>query len=241
MLPGGVYQIIFEYLEPSGAGALQAAFEQLKLRLADEGLFDERHKQKLPSVPRRLTLITSPTGSVVHDLIRVAHRRFPNLAIQIIPVKVQGQDAPDEIAAAIDLLNRQNLADVAVLARGGGSLEDLQAFNSEIVARAVFHSRIPIVSAVGHETDYTIADFVADVRAPTPSAAAELAVPVKDELQRRAADLTGGLQNTFFRYLDDRRRLLEHTTRRMLDPQAAAAGPSSSAGRADGAHGAARR
>lgn len=215
----GAYQIIFEYLEPSGAGALQIAFEQLKQRLADEGLFSAEHKKHLPFLPQRLALITSPTGAAVQDMIRIAQRRFANLAIQIVPVSVQGPEAAAQIAAAIALLNERREADVAVLARGGGSLEDLQAFNTETVARAIYGSRIPIVSAVGHETDFTIADFVADLRAPTPSAAAELIVPVQDELQRRLEDLIRALKNQFFSNLDRQRRFLELITQRLVHPR----------------------
>jgi len=180
--PRGAYQIIMEYIEPDGIGALQIEFEQLKIKLSQEGLFDEIHKKEIPFLPEKIALITSPTGSVVHDMIRVLHRRFPGVGISIIPVKVQGDDSVEQIVDAIIWLNKLKNADVAILARGGGSLEDLQAFNSEDVARAIFKSNIPIISAIGHETDYTISDFVADLRAPTPSVAAELAVAVKSDL-----------------------------------------------------------
>jgi exodeoxyribonuclease VII large subunit len=178
--PRGTYQIILEYLEPAGIGALQVAFEKLKTKLADEGLFDEKHKNAIPFLPRKIALVTSPTGAVVHDMLNIIDRRFYNMNLQVFPVKVQGSGAEEEIIAALDQLDQKADADVAILARGGGSLEDLQAFNSESVSRAVFASEIPIISAIGHETDYTIVDFVADLRAPTPSAAAELAVPVKN-------------------------------------------------------------
>ncbi|MGD9314599.1 MAG: exodeoxyribonuclease VII large subunit, partial [Desulfobacterales bacterium] len=180
--PRGTYQIILEYMEPSGIGALQIAYEKLKARLADEGLFDEQQKQLLPFLPQKIVLITSPTGAVVHDMLNIIDRRFPNVTIQIWPVKVQGDGAEDEIVAALDLLRQHPNVDAAILARGGGSLEDLQAFNSESVARAIFACDVPIIAAIGHETDYTIADFVADLRAPTPSAAAELVFPIKSEL-----------------------------------------------------------
>lgn len=181
--PRGNYQIILEYIEPQGIGALQVAFEQLKLKLQEDGLFSEKHKSALPYLPNQIGVITSPGGSVVQDILKVLKRRFFNMMVDIYPVKVQGKDAVVEIVGAIETANRLDRNDVLIIARGGGSLEDLAAFNSERVARAIFASRIPIVSAVGHETDYTIADFVADLRAPTPSAAAEMIVPVKADLQ----------------------------------------------------------
>ncbi len=217
--PRGTYQIIFEYLEPKGIGALQLAFEQLKARLASEGLFDEKHKKPLPFLPQKISIITSPTGAVVHDILTIVDRRFPNLSIEIIPVKVQGEGAEAEIVSAIELLNFQQQADVAILARGGGSLEDLQAFNSEAVARAVFGSTIPIVSAVGHEIDFTIADFVADLRAPTPSAAVELVIPSKDELRSRIEKLSVGLINAFKRYHEKCLALLTEISARLVDPR----------------------
>jgi exodeoxyribonuclease VII large subunit len=197
----GIYQVIVEYLEPEGTGVLQLAFEQLKARLAAEGLFDQKHKHSLPFLPQKIAVVTSPTGAVIRDIIHVINRRFPDVAIEVTPVKVQGEGAAEEIAEALELLNDMNDSDVIVLARGGGSLEDLQAFNSEVVARAVFASHIPIVSAVGHETDFTIADFTADVRAPTPSAAAELIVPVKVELSRRIHEIVGALRTAMFQKL----------------------------------------
>jgi len=217
--PRGTYQIIFEYLEPKGVGALQMAFEQLKEKLALEGLFDEKHKKQLPFLPALLGIITSPSGSVIHDIINITERRYPNLDIRIMPVKVQGDDAADEIGAAIDMLNRHKLADVAILARGGGSLEDLQAFNTERVARAIFASQIPIISAVGHETDYTIADFVADLRAPTPSAAAELAVPVKYDLLKNIKEFEYLLYYNINHYIQQRRLIVAQTQKRLVDPR----------------------
>ncbi len=186
--PRGAYQVIFEYLEPRGLGALQKAFEQLKETLAAEGLFDPEKKARLPLLPKRIALVTSPTGAAVHDFLTIALRRFPGTAIDVVPVQVQGDPAAGEIEAALDRLDRWNLDDVIVLARGGGSLEDLQAFNSEAVARAIFRNRMPVVSAVGHETDFTIADFAADLRAPTPSAAAELVVPDRSKLLQASVD-----------------------------------------------------
>jgi exodeoxyribonuclease VII large subunit len=217
--PRGTYQIIFEYLEPKGIGALQVAFEQLKARLSSEGLFDAAHKKPLPFLPQNISLITSPTGAVVHDILNIVNRRFPNLAIEIIPVKVQGYAAEQEIASAIEIVNSMGKADVAILARGGGSLEDLQGFNSEVVARAIFNSVIPIISAVGHEIDFTIADFVADLRAPTPSAAAELVVPLKEELHKRIQKYNIGLEAGFKRHLMQCRSFLREISARLLDPK----------------------
>jgi exodeoxyribonuclease VII large subunit len=206
--PRGVYQIIVEYLEPEGIGILQLAFEQLKTKLAAEGLFDEKRKRPLPFLPHKIAVVTSPTGAVIRDIMHVINRRFPNVAVEIASVRVQGEGAAEEIAEALQLLNEMSDADVIVVARGGGSLEDLQAFNSEVVARAIFSSHIPVVSAVGHETDFTIADFTADVRAPTPSAAAELIVPVKEELSRRIREIRGTLKSAMYQRL----RLLRERT-----------------------------
>ena len=206
--PRGIYQIIIEYLEPEGIGILQLAFEQLKAKLAAEGLFDKKHRRPLPYLPQKIAVVTSPTGAVIRDIMHVINRRFPNVAIEIAPVKVQGEGAAEEIAEALQLLNEMNDADVIVVARGGGSLEDLQAFNSEVVARAILASHIPVVSAVGHETDFTIADFTADVRAPTPSAAAELIVPVKEELLRHIQKIKGALKSA----ISQRLRLLRERT-----------------------------
>lgn len=217
--PRGTYQILIEYMEPEGVGSLQLAYEQLKNRLLAEGLFDKIHKKPIPFLPKKITLITSPSGAVVHDIINVINRRFSNIHIEIIPVKVQGDGADKEIESAIELLNDRADSDVAILARGGGSLEDLKAFNSENVARAVFGSQIPIISAVGHETDVTIADFVADLRAPTPSAAAELAVPEKNELVRRCTETTVRLKSEFYNYIDRHRTALKTISRRLSDPK----------------------
>lgn len=187
--PRGTYQVILEYVEPHGAGALQIAFEQLKKKLEREGLFDDIHKSKLPFLPRKIGVITSPSGAVVKDILRVVGRRYPDMDVDILPVRVQGDGAEKEIADAIGMANQFSRCDLIVLARGGGSFEDMAAFNSEAVARAIFGSQKPVVSAIGHETDFTISDFVADLRAPTPSAAAEMAVPVKVELQSRCLEL----------------------------------------------------
>lgn len=180
--PRGEYQLIVEVVEPKGLGALQKAFEQLKDRLHGEGLFDPAHKKPIPFLPHGIGVITSPTGAVIRDILNITRRRFPSVDILVAPVRVQGAEAPYEIIRAIvDMQTVRNI-DVIILARGGGSMEDLAPFNDEGVAREIYRSRIPIISAVGHEIDFTIADFVADLRAPTPSAAAEMVVPVRREL-----------------------------------------------------------
>ena len=216
--PRGAYQIIFEYLEPEGTGAIQLAYEQLKARLVEEGLFDEKHKKPLPYLPQKISVITSPTGAVVHDILKIINRRFSNVHIEIIPVKVQGDGAEDEIVTALKLLNARDDSDIAIIARGGGSFEDFHAFNSEVVARSIFESEIPIISAVGHETDFSIADFVSDLRAPTPSAAAELVIPLKSDLVKRCAELSMTLRNRFFRYIEYLQILLKEITNRLFDP-----------------------
>jgi len=217
--PRGAYQIILEHLEPEGVGALQIAFEQLKNRLEAEGLFNEVHKQALPTLPRHLALITSPTGAVVHDLLTILNRRYPNLRVDIHPVKVQGDASEAQIVEAFDNVAKRGLADLVILARGGGSLEDLQAFNAEQVARAIFECPLPVISAVGHETDYTIADFVADLRAPTPSAAAELAVPVKTELVDLIDQYRQMLSRLMVQAIELRTRRLQDLHSRLKDPR----------------------
>ena len=173
----GVYQLYCKGMQEDGMGSLYTAYEQLKEKLDKEGLFNEANKKKLPIMPKIIGVLTSNTGSVIKDIINVSTRRNPNVYIRLYPVPVQGEGAGVKIAEAIKIMNEKNLADVLILARGGGSLEDLWPFNEEIVARAIYNSKIPIVSAVGHETDFSISDFVADLRAPTPSAAAEIVVP----------------------------------------------------------------
>lgn len=173
----GVYQIYCKAMQEDGMGSLHTAYEELKNKLEKEGLFDQEHKKKIPVMPKCIGVLTSNTGSVIKDIINVSTRRNPNVYIKLLPVPVQGEGAAEKIVTAIQTMNENKLADVIILARGGGSLEDLWPFNEEIVARAIYASELPIISAVGHETDFTIADFVADLRAPTPSAAAELAVP----------------------------------------------------------------
>jgi exodeoxyribonuclease VII large subunit len=186
--PRGEYQIYVSHIEPVGLGALQLAFEQLKKRLEEEGLFGEERKKPLPVLPRRIGVITSPTGAAIRDILRVLKRRFPNVHVLLYPVKVQGEGAAPEIVEALRYFTRAKAADVLILARGGGSLEDLWAFNEEIVARAIAASAIPVITGVGHETDFTIADFVADLRAPTPSAAAEIVVRSRQEFERHLAE-----------------------------------------------------
>ena len=173
----GVYQIYAKAMKEDGMGSLFEAYEKLKSQLEEEGLFDEEHKKPIPMFPKTIGVLTASTGAVIRDIINVSTRRNPNVRIRLIPVQVQGDGAKEQIVAGIKKFNKEKLADVIILGRGGGSLEDLWAFNEEVVARAIYESKIPIISAVGHETDYSISDFVADLRAPTPSAAAELAVP----------------------------------------------------------------
>ncbi|MGA3292360.1 MAG: exodeoxyribonuclease VII large subunit [Candidatus Acidiferrales bacterium] len=201
----GEYQVYVSHIEPVGLGALQLAFEQLKKKLQGEGLFDEARKKPLPVLPRCIGVITSPTGAAIRDILRVLKRRFANVHVQLYPVKVQGDGAAKEIAAALRYFNRMKVADVLILARGGGSLEDLWAFNEEIVARAIAESEIPVIAGVGHEVDFTIADFVADLRAPTPSAAAEIVVRSRQEFERQIAEHYGRLGHRI-RYLLSERR-----------------------------------
>ena len=201
---GGRYQIIVSTLEPIGIGALQQAFEQLKQKLEKEGLFDNARKRPIPMLPQKIGIVTSPTGAAICDILNVIERRFANVHILIHPVRVQGDRAAGEIAEAIAYLNEHFPSlDVLIVGRGGGSLEDLWPFNREIVARAIYNSRIPVISAVGHEVDYTIADFVADLRAPTPSAAAELVVTNKIELEKKILLLTSKIKSSMEYKLDE--------------------------------------
>jgi exodeoxyribonuclease VII large subunit len=180
--PQGVYQVIFDHIEPAGVGALKQAFDDLKLKLEDEGLFDESRKKKLPLLLQKVGVVTSPTGAAIRDFLSVAKRRSSNMHITIYPVRVQGRGAAEEIVQGIKYFNRKKNVDAIVITRGGGSFEDLFCFSEEIVARTIYRSGIPVISAVGHEIDYSISDFVADLRAPTPSSAAELIITKKDEL-----------------------------------------------------------
>jgi exodeoxyribonuclease VII large subunit len=216
--PRGEYQLIVEYLEPQGIGALQLAFAQLKERLSKEGLFDEACKKPIPKLPQRIGVVTSATGAAIHDILNVLSRRYANVEVLIYPVKVQGEGASQEIAQAIKDFNRYGNIDVMIVARGGGSIEDLWAFNEETVARAIYHSRIPVISAVGHEVDFTIADFVADLRAPTPSAAAELVVKSKAELTAGLDALSHRLSQGMWRTLADYRSKVYTFFRSLKDP-----------------------
>jgi exodeoxyribonuclease VII large subunit len=216
--PRGEYQLIVEYLEPRGVGALQLAFAQLKERLAREGLFDEVRKRPLPRLPQRIGIVTSATGAAIHDVLHVLRRRFANLEVLLCPVRVQGEGAAAEIAQAIRDFNRYREVDVLIVGRGGGSMEDLWAFNEEVVARAIHQSRIPVISAVGHEVDFTIADFVADLRAPTPSAAAELVVRSKSELEAEVDALRHRLEQAMQHLLTRRQGELRALARALKVP-----------------------
>ena len=198
----GQYQLYVDKIEPKGLGALQLAFEQLKERLRKEGLFDEAHKRPIPYLPYKIGIITSPTGAAIKDILKVTRQRFQNVDLIINPVRVQGKGAESQIAQAIDDFNEFRYVDVIIVGRGGGSLEDLWAFNEEVVARAIYNSKIPIISAVGHEVDWTIADFVADLRAPTPSAAAEKVIPKKEDLIERIEDASKGLKDALLGTVD---------------------------------------
>ncbi len=217
--PRGEYQLMVDYMEPSGLGGLQLALEQLKKRLAAEGLFDPARKRPLPFLPKRVGVVTSPTGAAIQDILTVIRRRFPVMNVLLAPVAVQGEGAAQEIAEAIADLNRMDMVDVIIVGRGGGSIEDLWSFNEEVVARAIVASAIPVVSAVGHEIDYTIADFVADARAPTPSAAAELVVPSYRDLVTRLQELQGHIENSFRKILVDAGKGLEEMSGRLQDPR----------------------
>jgi exodeoxyribonuclease VII large subunit len=217
--PRGDYQLLLDYLEPKGLGALQLAFEQLKEKLAAEGLFDSERKRPIPHLPQRIGIVTSPTGAAIRDILHIIDRRFANVQVLLYPVRVQGQGAAQEIARAIQTLNEFPELDVLIVGRGGGSLEDLWAFNEEAVARAIFSSRIPVISAVGHEVDFTIADFVADLRASTPSAAAELVVRNKAELARNLRNLERVLQQSFRGMLDLQQERFISLQERLGDPR----------------------
>ena len=198
----GVYQIYAKALKQEGIGDLHAEYEKLKAKLEQEGLFNKEHKKAIPVMPKCIGVLTSNTGAVIRDIINVSTRRNPNVYIKLLPVPVQGQGAAEKIAEAIQIMNKEKLADVLIVARGGGSLEDLWPFNEEIVARAIYNSEIPVISAVGHETDFTIADFVSDLRAPTPSAAAELAVPNCSEIQLKLKTYENRLKNALYKKVE---------------------------------------
>ena len=215
----GDYQIIAEHMEEAGSGALQRAFDELKHKLSQEGLFNEAHKKALPSLPKHIGVITSPTGAAIHDVLSVLERRFPGIPVTVIPVAVQGKESAPQIVKAIDLANRAGLFDVLLLTRGGGSMEDLWSFNEESVARAIFNSELPIVSAVGHEVDFTIADFVADLRAPTPSAAAALLVPDGDDWLDKFIGFEVLLEEVMLRRLQQWQKHLHNLRQRLRHPR----------------------
>ncbi|MBT6338885.1 MAG: exodeoxyribonuclease VII large subunit [Desulfobacula sp.] len=217
--PRGSYQLIFEHLEPEGAGSMQIAFEQLKTKLADKGFFNEDCKKPIPFLPSVISIISSGTGAAVKDITKVAQRRFPNCCLEIIPVKVQGVGSDNEICEAINFVNQHLKSDLIILARGGGSLEDLSAFNSEIVAKAIFKSFVPIITGVGHETDFTIADFVADLRASTPSAAAELALPDKNSLLQRITSLQESLNSSLKKKIGTLNQTIGNLIARLKSPE----------------------
>ena len=198
----GIYQIYVKAMEEDGLGDLYTKYQELKEKLERQGLFSEEHKMKIPIMPKVIGVLTSKTGSVIKDIINVSTRRNPNVYIRLLPVPVQGEGAAEKIAEGIEYMNKNKLADVLILARGGGSLEDLWPFNEEIVANSIYNSEIPIISAVGHETDFSISDFVADLRAPTPSAAAELAVPDIYEVQRKIDTYQDRLRNSLIKKVE---------------------------------------
>ncbi len=198
----GIYQVYVKTMEEDGLGDLYTKYQELKAKLEKQGLFDEEHKMQIPQMPKVIGVLTSQTGSVIRDIINVSTRRNPNVYIRLLPVPVQGEGAAKKIAEGIEFMNKNKLADVLILARGGGTLEDLWPFNEEIVAHSIYNSEIPIISAVGHETDFTIADFVADLRAPTPSAAAELAVSDMYEVKRKILSYQDRLRNSLIKKVE---------------------------------------
>ena len=215
----GEYQVIIDYMEPMGVGARQLALEQLKERLAGEGYFDPARKRELPLLPRRVGVVTSPTGAVIRDIITILARRYAAVGLLLYPVRVQGVEAGREIARGIEALNRSDDVDVIIIGRGGGSVEDLWAFNEEIVAKSIFTSRLPVISAVGHETVFTVADMVADLRVPTPSAAAEMVVGSRDEFTLHLSSLAGRLKAAMTGLIDEKRVALGRRERGLVDPR----------------------
>lgn len=217
----GVYQLYVDSLMPEGTGDLALAFEQLKKKLSAEGLFDQSRKQPLPAFPKKIGVVTSPAGAVLRDIYRVSKRRWPAVQLVLYPVQVQGEGAAEQIARGIDFFAEEYAVDVIIAGRGGGSMEDLWAFNEEPVVRAIAACPVPLISAVGHETDFTLADFAADVRAATPSQAAELAVPDRAEVKRQVENLTSQLTRQMRREIDLRRQRLDHVlqSRVMRQPQ----------------------
>lgn len=206
----GLYQLYVKELKPEGLGALYLAYEQLKKKLAAEGIFDRVHKKSLPRIPLKVAVVTSPTGAVIRDILKTIERRFPLLKVILVPAAVQGENAPREIVSALAFLNSRDDLDVIIIARGGGSFEELWAFNTEEVARAIFAAKVPVVTAIGHETDFCIADFVADLRASTPTAAAEMIAPDKEELLRQVSGWGERLHLQMRRHLSMRKEVLDH-------------------------------
>jgi exodeoxyribonuclease VII large subunit len=217
--PRGTYQVFCEMMEPVGAGALQKAFEQLKEKLRGEGLFAPEHKKALPLLPKHIAIVTSPTGAAIQDILNVLSRRYRSAQITLIPARVQGEGAAREIVRGIEMANRLKSIDVLIVGRGGGSIEDLWCFNEEIVARAIFKSQIPIISAVGHEIDFTISDFVADHRAPTPSAAAEIVAKSAGELVEKIKNLSTRLTRSTNLSIQQRQLAVLNLQKRLVDPQ----------------------
>jgi exodeoxyribonuclease VII large subunit len=216
--PRGNYQLIVDRIEPMGAGALQVAFEQLKAKLAAEGLFDAKRKRPLPAFPKRIAVVTSPSGAAIRDMLNILRRRAPHIEVLVIPALVQGDAACAQIQRGLEAANRLKLGDLVVLARGGGSIEDMWCFNDESLARAIAASELPVVSAVGHEIDFTIADFVADLRAPTPSAAAEIVSGHWVDVARQIQLSSDRMRSTILRDLANRRNLLGHLAARVVSP-----------------------
>lgn len=217
----GEFQLVVEHMEEAGSGALQRAYEALKHRLGEAGLFDDAHKKSLPSIPKTIGVISSPDGAAVHDILTVLRRRFPDTNVIVYPVAVQGNDSANQLAAAIAIADKRQECDVLIIGRGGGSLEDLWSFNEEKVAQAIFACELPVISAVGHEVDFTIADFVADIRAPTPSAAAELAVPDAQQWLQKLQGHCRRLTLLMTHYLDNEQRHLQHLQRGLPQPKVA--------------------
>ena len=216
--PRGNYQFIIDQIEPLGAGALQVAFEQLKAKLAAEGLFDPKRKRALPPFPKRIAVVTSPSGAAIRDMLNILRRRAPHLEVLVIPALVQGAEAAKQIVRGLEAANKFDLGDIVVLARGGGSMEDMWCFNDETLARAIGASKIPVVSAVGHEIDFTIADFVSDLRAPTPSAAAEIVSGHWVDVARNLAQGSERIRSLLLRDLANKRSLIGHLAARVVNP-----------------------
>ncbi|MFP4660865.1 MAG: exodeoxyribonuclease VII large subunit [Halanaerobiales bacterium] len=214
--PRGTYQFYVDDVEPAGKGALYLAYEQLKEKLDKEGLFAKEHKKKVPVLPKKIGIVTSPTGAAIRDILSVVKRRFPNVYVLIVASLVQGEDASKQIVKGINYLNSRNDIDLIIVSRGGGSIEDLWPFNEEIVARSIYNSQVPIISGVGHETDFTIADFVADLRAPTPSAAAELAISSRLELEKNLENNQQRLLNAIKNKIDTERNRVKNVTEKRV-------------------------